>query len=177
MAGIIKVNQYQDFNGNTLFTSDGNGNLTTQNINYPAFEAYVNSDTTISDDTDTKVQFQTTSLDTDNYWDSTNYRYKPLVAGKYFVYACATISASAYVAYGTHLVIRKNGSDYIADRASTQNDTLYELTMHTNGVIDFNGSSDYVEMFGFSERHSGSAQQKAIAANRRSNFGAYRILE
>ena len=26
MAGIIKVNQYQDFNGNTLFTSDGSGN-------------------------------------------------------------------------------------------------------------------------------------------------------
>ena len=29
MAGIIKVNQYQDFNGNTILTSDGSGNLTT----------------------------------------------------------------------------------------------------------------------------------------------------
>ena len=37
MAGIIKVNQYQDFNGNTLFTSDGSGNLTAQKINHPAF--------------------------------------------------------------------------------------------------------------------------------------------
>ena len=33
MAGIIKVNQYQDFNGNTLFTSDGSGNITPGSLN------------------------------------------------------------------------------------------------------------------------------------------------
>jgi hypothetical protein len=48
--------------------------------------------------------------------------------------------------------------------------------MHGSGVIDFNGSSDYVEVFGLSERHSGSAQQSFVAANRRSHFGAYKII-
>ena len=146
------------------------------NFMYPAFFAYMSGDQNISNNSFTKIQYDTEDFDTNSMYDnSSNYRFTPTIAGKYFVYACATISASAYVAYGTHLVIRKNGADYIADRATTQNDTLYELTMHTNGVIDFNGSSDYVEMFGFSERHSGSAQQKVIAANRSSNFGAYRI--
>ena len=28
MAGIIKVNQYQDFNGNSILTSDGAGTVT-----------------------------------------------------------------------------------------------------------------------------------------------------
>jgi hypothetical protein len=87
-----------------------------------------------------------------------------------------TIKANAYVAYATQLNLRKNGADYIVDRATTANDALFELTMHGSGVIDFNGSSDYVEVFGLSERHSGSAQQSFIAANRRSHFGAYRII-
>ena len=57
MAGIIKVNQYQDFNGNTLFTSDGSGNLTTQEIMYPAFEAHLSSSQSLTDNTAAKVQF------------------------------------------------------------------------------------------------------------------------
>ena len=181
MTSKLKVNIIADGGDNAIMTSNGSGTLTLNNAalkNTPAFFAYMSGDQNISNNSFTKIQYNTEDFDTDSMYDnSSNYRFTPTIAGKYFVYACATISASAYVAYGTHLVIRKNGSDYIADRASTQNDTLYELTMHTNGVIDFNGSSDYVEMFGFSERHSGSAQQKVIAANRRSNFGAYRILE
>ena len=50
MAGIIKVNQYQDFNGNTLFTSDGNGNLTTMKVNEPYFEVTLASNQIISDE-------------------------------------------------------------------------------------------------------------------------------
>ena len=41
MASIIKANQLQDFGGNSILTSDGAGNLTTQKTNYPAFEAYL----------------------------------------------------------------------------------------------------------------------------------------
>ena len=145
--------------------------------NTPAFFAYLSGDQNISNNTATKASFDTEDFDTDSMYDaSTNYRFTPTVAGKYFVYACLTISASAYVAYATQLNIRKNGSDYIVDRASTANDALYELTMHGSGVIDFNGSSDYVEVFGLSERHSGSAQQKFVAANRRSHFGAFKII-
>jgi hypothetical protein len=180
MTSKLKVNILADGGDNAIMTSDGSGSLTLNNAalkNTPAFFAYMSGDQNISNNSFTKIQYDTEDFDTNSMYDnSSNYRFTPTIAGKYFVYACATISASAYVAYGTHLVIRKNGADYIADRATTQNDTLYELTMHTNGVIDFNGSSDYVEMFGFSERHSGSAQQKVIAANRRSNFGAYRII-
>ena len=42
MAGILKVDQYQDFNGNNIMTSDGAWNLTVNNTSVkmtPAFEA------------------------------------------------------------------------------------------------------------------------------------------
>jgi hypothetical protein len=146
------------------------------NFLQPAFFAYMSGDQNISNNTVTKASFDTEDFDTDSMYDaSTNYRFTPTVAGKYFVYACLTVKANAYVAYATQLNIRKNGADYIVDRATTANDALYELTMHGSGVISFNGSSDYVEVFGLSERHSGSAQQSFIAANRRSHFGAYRV--
>ena len=176
---ILKTNQITDLGGNELLTSNGSGVISSGGAitNTPSFFAYMSGDQNISNNSFTKIQYNTEDFDTNGMYDnSTNYRFTPTIAGKYFVYACATIKANAYVAYGTQLNMRKNGADFIVDRATTANDALYELTMHGSGVIDFNGSSDYVEVYGLSERHSGSAQQSIVAANRRSNFGAYRII-
>ena len=74
MAGIIKVNQYQDFNGNTLFTSDGSGNLTTQNISYPAFSVAKSAQTTgQSDATYTLVTYDVELVDTDSAFSSNRF--------------------------------------------------------------------------------------------------------
>ena len=73
MAGIIKVNQYQDFNGNTLFTSDGSGNLTTQNFNTPSFSAWrKSSDQSIAQSTLTTLVADEEFFDTDNAYDTSN---------------------------------------------------------------------------------------------------------
>ena len=88
MASIIKANQLQDFGGNSIITSDGAGNLTTQKTNYPAFEAFLVLIKHLSDNATTKIQFNTEVFDTDSCYDNTtNYRFTPTVAGKYFVYA------------------------------------------------------------------------------------------
>ena len=85
MASIIKANQLQDFGGNSILTSDGAGNLTTQKTNYPAFVAYLFSPNSFICYT-TKVQFDTKVFDTNTAFDnSTNYRFTPGVAGKYFI--------------------------------------------------------------------------------------------
>ena len=151
--------------------------LTNFPANTPAFFAYLSGDQNISNNSFTKANFNTEDLDTDNCYDnSTNYRFTPTVAGKYFVYSALLIQAGGYVAYGTQINLRKNGSDYIVNRATTNSSTLYELVVNVSAVIDFNGSSDYAEVYGFSERHSGSAQQKFVAANRRCYFGAYKVI-
>ena len=53
---------------------------------YPAFEAYLSSSQSVSDNVQTKVQIDTKVFDTNNAYDnSTNYRFTPGVAGKYFL--------------------------------------------------------------------------------------------
>ena len=98
MAGIIKVNQYQDFNGNTLFTSDGNGNLTTMKTNYPAFHVSINTEQTgISSATYTTVQFDNETFDTDSAYDTSTYKFTipSGKAGKYYFYASTRVLAAA----------------------------------------------------------------------------------
>ena len=97
MAGIIKVNQYQDFNGNTLFTSDGNGNLTTQNFSAPSFSAWrKSSDQSISQNTITTLVADEEFFDTDNAYDTSNGQFicPSGKQGNYFFIANFTMSTN-----------------------------------------------------------------------------------
>ena len=69
MAGILKVDKYQDFNGNDIMTSDGAGNITINNAalkNAPAFILTNSGNQSISTGTWTQLTFDTTALDTDS---------------------------------------------------------------------------------------------------------------
>ncbi len=172
MASIIKANQLQDFGGNSIITSDGAGNLTTQKINYPAFEAYQTSTQTLTTLTITKAQLGTERFDTDNCYDnSTNYRFTPTVAGKYYVY-------TQIVLYGTsdldraRTFIYKNGSLYSKGTVDPVNTTpLNQTSVGVSSVIDMNGSSDYLEIFVEAQ----GAATLNIPNGTDSYFGAYRI--
>ena len=99
MASIIKANQLQDFGGNSILTSDGAGNVTVNAAAMkmtPAFEAHLSADQSVSDAVLTKAEVDIEVFDTDNCYDNTtNYRFTPNVAGKYFVYAKVCLSGSA----------------------------------------------------------------------------------
>ena len=89
---ILKVNTIQDKGGNNLLVSDGAGTISSGGLMTmtPAFEAYLSADQSIADVTYTKVSVDTEVYDTDGCYDnSTNYRFTPTVAGKYFVYGSA----------------------------------------------------------------------------------------
>jgi len=173
MAGIIKVNQYQDFNGNTIFTSDGSGNLTTLKTNYPAFEAYVSSSQNLSDAAETKVQFDTERFDTNSMYDaSTNYRWTPTVAGKYVVYTQLGCDSSGGAEITrADVMIYKNGSQYVRNRTNIATST--QIMCNAEATIDFDGSSDYVEIYGYIDVSSGTPFIRAGTIE--SRFGAYRI--
>ena len=87
MASIIKANQLQDFGGNSIIGSDGAGNLTTQKTNYPAFFAYLSANQDLHNNVATKINVNTETFYTNNCYDnSTNYRFTPTVAGKYYLF-------------------------------------------------------------------------------------------
>ena len=145
------------------------------NLMYPAFEAYLSSDQNVADATNVKFNANTEVFDTDNCYDnSTNYRFTPTVAGKYLVYADLRISNSTgSQLYQAYTYIYKNGSNYASSEHDPQDTRSTTQNLPIQAVVDMNGSSDYVEIFGFI--NVGSGTPKFEAGTKSSRFGAYRI--
>ena len=145
--------------------------------NYPAFEAYLSSTQSVTNDVTTKIQIDTEVLDTDNCYDnSTNYRFTPTVAGKYFVYAYARCQSSAdNLLRDINLSVYKNGS--LLSKTVWLLRTNYEraATPSIFNIVDMNGSSDYVEFYGKITQPSGTPDGFIGTAFRETIFGAYRI--
>lgn len=174
MAGIIKVNQYQDFNGNTLFTSDGNGNLTTMKVNEPYFEVTLASNQIISDETDTKITWDTVNFDSGSNWNSSSYRWQPGVGGKYFVYIQVGCNANGDSQLTDHYGwIEKNGSIVSRSHVNPQLNPGRYNTVNTYIILDMNGSTDYVDGWARINDTSGSPEVQSTLGY--SKFGAYRI--
>ena len=151
--------------------------------NRPAFEAYLSADQTgITDVTETKVQVNTESFDTDNCYDnSTNYRFTPTVAGKYYVYGRVAIDEAAGNTRNAIAYIYKNGSEkarsFVNFHSSTSSTNDGEGASPTvSAVIDFNGSSDYVELYGNHDVLSGTGKFQGNSSVKYTVFGAYKLI-
>lgn len=143
----------------------------------PAFEVYRSGDVAISDATYTKIQLNTEILDTDgNYDNATNYRFTPTTAGKYYVYGNLTMYSDTNNTIDNFLIaIYKNGANYKAQEMRIQNEETRRETINTSAIIDFNGSSDYVELFAFCDVTSGTPYIDSTL--KYTNFGAFKIIE
>jgi hypothetical protein len=143
----------------------------------PAFQAYRSATVTISDDTFTKVQFDTEVYDTDSCYDnSTNYRFTPTVAGKYFVHfsLIAESDTARRIEYA-NFTIYKNGSEEIRVTPVYSADNIsWQATGVIGKVIEMNGTTDYLEMYLRCNVFSGSPKYLGNDS-KYSSFGAYRI--
>ena len=147
------------------------------NLMYPAFEAYVSTgSTSISNNTQTKVQADTESFDTDSCYDNTtNYRFTPTVAGKYFVYAQVKCKGSAVSRLAqAKSYINKNGSVHTIGEHQFHNNYAFISMPVAVAIVDMNGSSDYLEMFTVIDDTSSSPVYLG-GSDRITKFGAYRI--
>jgi hypothetical protein len=108
--------------------------------NMPAFSAYAGAVTSLSGGGFTKVLFNTEEFDTNSNFASS--RFTPTVAGYY------QINSSVSVGTGTQLVcsIYKNGSEY----KRGVNITVSSNQSVASSIVYCDGSTDYVEIFGFS---------------------------
>ena len=145
--------------------------------NYPAFEAYGSADQTgVTDNVYTKVQFNNELFDTNSMYDTSNYRFTPTIAGKYYVYSSFAMYASAgYSIFTSQIEIYKNGSAFSELRQTEQASSNFpaKRTVHINKIVEFNGSTDYVEIFGRSNVVSGTVIFELSSTE--GYFGAYRI--
>lgn len=177
MSSVIKVNTIQDSGGNAIITSDGSGNLTTQKILYPAFHVYLSVTQTISNDTLTTVQFDTESLDTNSAYDnSTNYRFTPQVAGKYFIYASiANNPSGSNNVQQANVQIRKNGSAITKYQFASSTNPVDEIQLKSQIIVDLNGSTDYIDVQGQQAVSSGTNRFAGDPTLSRTYLGGYRI--
>jgi hypothetical protein len=109
-------------------------------VNGPAFSAYRSGTQAYTSNTFTKIQLNTESFDTNSCYDSvTNYRFTPTVAGYYLCTGQIQTSAGTYV----ETDIYKNG----VSNGYSQINSAWGIP--TTQLIYLNGSTDYIELYGF----------------------------
>ena len=187
MSSILKVDTIQDSSGNNIINESSNtitigASGDTTNIvgtlqnngasvggaNTPAFQAGLSSNQSISQNTSVKLNCNTELFDTDGTYDnSSNYRFTPAVAGKYYIYACSRYTVSTDFD-NFQLSIRKNGTDILFMNRRH----LHFGSQYIGGVVDSN-ATDYFEAFIYQDTGG------AINVNGTTTmtyFGAYKLI-
>ena len=160
MASEIKANKISPATGTAFTLGDSgdtftipsgatlanSGTATGFGVSNDFVTVRLNVDQSITRNTITKIQYDTEVFDANGWFDSTtNYRFQPDVSGHYLVIAIIGYgnqgdSLDAMAGY-----IYKNGAEHIAQ------ETLYRGSYVNNfclsGVVQLNGSSDYIEIY------------------------------
>jgi hypothetical protein len=180
----IEVNTIDSVSGTSTLTL-GSSNAGTialgsgdvqSNFLYPAFHAYLSSAQSLSEETTTKINFNTEEFDTNSCYDnSTNYRFTPTLAGKYYVYSqIYWVQGSTTNLKNTAIRIYKNGSQHRRNFQLFTGSYVQYFTSQISSIVDMNGSSDYLEIFGSYDTNNNGGCQAYNGADV-TYFGAYRI--
>ena len=141
-------------------------------VNTPAFQATLSAQTNVADNTDVKAQCNTELFDTDSAYDNaTNYRFTPQVAGKYFVYGQIAANHTSLYLQHTQSIIKKNGTTVKFSRLYNSSGGVMANNVPVIAIVDMNGTTDYVELFGLLDSASG----QNIFQETHTYFGAYRL--
>tara|TARA_R110002095_G_scaffold212450_1_gene201641 strand:+ start:17 stop:688 length:672 start_codon:yes stop_codon:yes gene_type:complete len=147
--------------------------------NTPAFFAKLGSHQTISDATSTKITFNTEVYDSGSVYDnSTNYRFTPGVAGKYYVFAGLSLyGTAAFSVMDSYLDLYKNGSVYAREHHYEHDGSPNgSASFYMGRILDLD-DDDYIEFFNFTDVTSGSPQiQGGTGTSNATYFGAYKII-
>ena len=185
MVSQLKVNEIIKQSGSSITIGESGDTITLPSTstltnfpeNTPAFEAVRTSDQSITDATQTKVEFTVKNFDTDNYYDNTtNYRFTPLIAGKYYVYASIQSEAGGDSDLRrTQISIYKNGSKLRESQWLQNTYRARQQTPYVAGTIDMNGTTDYLEIYAYIDDNSGNPVINGSSVQQ-NYFGAYKII-
>ena len=120
--------------------------------NKPIFICGANTLTGQSNNTYTKIQLASASVDTASGFDSSNYRYTPNVAGYYVVLAKARLYTNPGAPQQLQMervALYKNGSLVEEQIGADRRDGSYPYAAAATfqSIVSMNGSSDYLEFY------------------------------
>jgi hypothetical protein len=143
--------------------------------NTPAFRARRTSNQTLTDATNTKIQFNTEDFDTDSCYDNaTNYRFTPTVAGKYLIGTqIRMLSDGNTLLATTNVSFFKNGGEVVSSPTNFRNNQINGQTYFLSDIMTFNGSSDYVEVYVNADVDSGGI---IAAGGSACHFFGYKLI-
>ena len=141
----------------------------------PSFFANISgSAQSVSNNVWTKVNLNNAIFNSGDFDATTNYRFTPTVAGKYFLFGAVLCnSGAAGNLHHGYSAIYKNGSFLRYSSLEFDNTNGEAASVVINHIVDFNGSTDYVELYGNVRTGSGSGSE--FVANN-TWFGANRII-
>ena len=111
--------------------------------NLPYFYVTLDNNQTMSASTHTVLAFDSVEHDTASGFNTSNYRYTPNVAGKYYFEACLQFTYSGSLGNTTYQYIRKNATAVVE---ASNREGGYGSVTQTSGILTMNGSSDYVDI-------------------------------
>jgi len=162
-TGGLNVGTIKDATGTTTaMTIDSNGLIQPKQIAFQV--AATDIDQSISASTNTIIQFNSTpEFDTGGYWDATNHRYTPQVAGWYFFSGAIRLVMSTINGV-LSLNVSKNGlttaDNLLRIQLQYDGDRLYNGNYPLpSGMLHLNGSTDYVDVFINTEEASTASDQ------------------
>jgi len=146
--------------------------------NTPAFMAKMSADQTITDNTLTKVQFDTEIFDTDSKYDhSSNYRFTPTVAGTYFLFAQVHGKSNANSELEDFRIsIKKNGTEIFSTKHNPATNDANQIALNMQ-IMDLADSDDYYEVFTILNDASGNPTiEHNESEGVTSYFGGYKLI-
>ena len=144
--------------------------------NRPAFSAYLGSDQTITDNTFTKIEFNTEVFDSDGTYDnSSNYRFTPGVAGKSMISTMVRAQGgSDNTLRKNETAIYKNGSLLASSIMNTLDSEEHQTASGLVNIIDSHDDNDYYEVFCKADVASGTVHAEADAKG--TWFSAFKLI-
>ena len=165
----LGIENIQHTNGTNAITFNSDGSM-----KRGVFQAYSNSNQDLASNVHTQVQLDQKLFDQDNYFNTSTYRFTPQVAGIYFIetqITWRTASAgqnSYYLAriYKNGQVYQENaGAPYLTGSAEPQvrgqlshtEGSGNESSIRASSLVHFNGSTDYIELYGYIYNYSNAS--------------------
>lgn len=182
--GLAKLSATGTKDATTFLRGDNTFATPAGGTNTPAFEVYLSATQTLTNNTATKIQFNTEVFDTASAYDNaTNYRFTVPTGqgGRYFVYNNLILydgQNAERIGY-SNTYVYKNGSefaDYYGDLGTTKAQTSFTRSI---GLTMDLSAGDYIEIFARIGNTAGGSPQiyGYSSSNYYSNFGAYKIIE
>ena len=168
---VANLNSGTSASSSTFWRGDGTW-VAAGGDNTPAFQAKLSANQNPTDLTWTVVGCNTEIFDSDGCYDTTTYRFTPTTAGKYYIYWSLTADISVVGTLTTlNTAIGKNSTRQDYTYLANSDSSWTNMTYAGSTVIDMDGSSDYIDLWGYIDVSSGASYFYGG-----SYFGAYLLI-